>query len=308
MRSDAFFASGRQAALMAGIALFMSGCAGVGSGVPDSPLCWVEFARGDAPGALGAAGATAAVWHNTTSGLLVRHPSGNVLIDAGWSAAAAQEMDELHPMKAAVARRVLGSLAWRTNAPQALGAASITPQELRYIIPTHGHYDHMAGAVDLPHVPVLLSAAERGYLQVQAAQPDIVPASNIRALAHRMQTLEFATKPFLGFERSFDLYGDGSIVIVPLAGHTPGSVGVFIHSGERRIFHVGDAAFVNEAIARSLPKSAALRTFADHDPLSADAQVVRLAEFARTHPQYAMLPAHDRTAWQAIFGDQPGCR
>ena len=34
--------------------------------------------------------------------------------------------------------------------------------------------------------------------------------------------------PYLGFDRSHDLYGDGSLVIVPAPCHTSGSIVVFV--------------------------------------------------------------------------------
>jgi glyoxylase-like metal-dependent hydrolase (beta-lactamase superfamily II) len=34
----------------------------------------------------------------------------------------------------------------------------------------------------------------------------------------------FEGSPYLGFPESHDVYGDGSIVVVPAPGHTPGSV------------------------------------------------------------------------------------
>lgn len=39
--------------------------------------------------------------------------------------------------------------------------------------------------------------------------------------------------------RSFDLYGDGTVVLVPLPGHTPGSLSTFVNLPGLRIFHVG---------------------------------------------------------------------
>ncbi len=270
-------------------------------------ICWVEYSYGEVPGAMSAAGATAQVWHNTASGMLIRHRSGHVLIDAGWSKAAMAQMAELSPLKRPLAERSLGLLSWRKTAPEGLAAVSEAPAKLRYILPTHGHYDHLAGAEDLPRTSILMSSEEIAYLDGQARTADIVPASNIAAVRPRMRPIQFRDRPYLGFAKSHDLFGDGAIVVVPLPGHTPGSIGVFVTVGGKRVFHVGDAAFVSEAISAGLPKIDMLRSFLDTDGLAADGQVKALQAFQRRHPDILLLPAHDRTAWQAAFGGKPGC-
>ncbi len=39
----------------------------------------------------------------------------------------------------------------------------------------------------------------------------------------RWEEYGFEGGPYLGFPKSHDVYGDGSIVVVPQPGHTPGS-------------------------------------------------------------------------------------
>jgi glyoxylase-like metal-dependent hydrolase (beta-lactamase superfamily II) len=270
-------------------------------------VCWVEFSHAEVPGAFGAAGATAAVWKNTASGLLVRHPKGDVLIDAGWNRAIQAQLAELSPQKRPVAERLVAGAGDKTPAPDALAKVGERADQLRYILPTHAHYDHMAGAEDLPGAPVLLAPAEIAYLDAELKTPDIVAGSNIRALQPRFRPIAFKARPYLGFAQSFDVYGDGAIVVVPLPGHTPGSVGVFVKVGGRTVFHIGDAAFVSEAVERGLPKNPALKPVVDNDGPAADAQVKALSAFHAAHPAVAIVPAHDRSAWEAVFGPEPRC-
>ena len=63
----------------------------------------------------------------------------------------------------------------------------------------------------------------------------------------------------IDFSASLDWFGDGSVVFVPLSGHTPGSLGTFINRtpGER-LFHVGDAVNTTEAIDKRRGKSIVL--------------------------------------------------
>ena len=90
---------------------------------------------------------------------------------------------------------------------------------------THAHWDHASGVPDFPDVPVLPTAAEYRFIDVGGFATQT--ARSMKATA-AFQEYAFDGVPYLGFDRSRDLYGDGSIVIVPVPGHTPGSVAVFV--------------------------------------------------------------------------------
>ena len=267
--------------------------------------CWIEFASGEAPGAMGAAGAETEIWYTTVSGILIHRTQGDVLIDAGISSKVDAQMDELAPQKQAVARQILASYSFRSSAPEALSAAGEQPDRVRTIIPTHAHYDHLAGAEDLPSARILMPPDEIAFIDRQQHTPDIIAASNIAAVRSRIEPYSFADKPYLGFASSFDVFGDDSIVLVPLPGHTPGSIGAFFHVDARRVFAIGDVTWIMEAVERGLPRPPALRTFADDDPDATERQVQLVAAFHAANPEIAILPSHDRTAWERIFG-KPG--
>lgn len=267
----------------------------------------MEYSAGSAAAALAAAGVTAATWHTTTSGLLIRHPRGHVLVDAGWSHAVAEQTAELTDAGRPISTRIMNSVAWRKWTPEALALVGEAPAGLSYVLPTHAHFDHMAGAEDLPGVPVLLTPAEIDFLDQQLRVPAIVSPSNIRAISARVEPMMLDGGPYLGFPRSHDLFGDGAIIVVPLPGHTPGSIGVFASAAGRRVFLVGDAALISEAVERGLPKVDPLRGAVENDPAQSDRTIAALAAFHTAQPDVVVIPAHDRTAWQGVFGETPGC-
>ena len=65
----------------------------------------------------------------------------------------------------------------------------------------------------------------------------------------RYEEYGFEGGPYLGFPVSHDVYGDGSIVVVPAFGHSPGSVVIFLRlpNGTRYAF-VGDVVWQLEGI------------------------------------------------------------
>ncbi|WP_252273053.1 hypothetical protein [Pseudomonas subflava] len=95
-----------------------------------------------------------------------------------------------------------------------------------------------SGLADFAEVPVWAPYGEIEFSRI-ATPPEVLPSQFARAI--RWVPLQFDAQPFPGFERSYDLFGDGSLVLVPMAGHTPGSIDLFFTLDDvRRFFFTGD--------------------------------------------------------------------
>ncbi len=265
---------------------------------PPSPTvemttCWIESAR------FGPA---------TASSLLVRHPKGDLLVDAGSSTQFHEEIRPYDRRDRAWFRRLPGLLVPKHPLAQRLGEAGVDPNALRWFLPTHAHIDHVGGFRDLPATPVLLDAAEselveRGRNEVLFA---IVPA-HAEALSPHVQPIVWQPLAYEIWDRQLDVFGDGSVVVVPLRGHTPGSVGVFVaHPGEPRVFLVGDAANERREIANLRGRRRSLRR-TDDDPRAAARTLAQLHAFGEAAPDVLIVPAHERRAWVEAF-DAPAKR
>src|SRR5205814_6513583 len=99
-------------------------------------------------------------------------------------------------------------------------------------------------------LPVLLT---REVLQF-SANPSVRAGGYVIAAP----TLRFEPTPYETFDESTDLYGDGSVVVVPLRGHTPGSVGIFLNLSPT-LFYVGDAVDEERGFEERVGKSLILR-------------------------------------------------
>jgi N-acyl homoserine lactone hydrolase len=277
------------------------------SALPLVRACWLEYARNDVSGQISTAGLTKLDrWSVTVAGLLVRHPAGDVVIDVGNSSHFREEIARYPFAQRIFLERVPGSSQLVSTAPDALRAVGVNPTALRWVILSHAHVDHAGGLVDLPEAPVLLPRAESAFFASARGTVDVVP-EHADALSGRTHELTFQARPYENFERSHDVFGDGSIVLVPLSGHTPGSVGTFVNvSPSKRFFHVGDAVNVLEAVERRVTKSIVM-TSTDHDKPRADQVVAQLAQLHEHAPNIMILPAHDRAAWQRAFGTPSHC-
>ncbi|MFO0570570.1 MAG: MBL fold metallo-hydrolase [Polyangiaceae bacterium] len=225
--------------------------------------------------------------------VLVKHPKGDLLIDTGFG----REV-EAHFRAMPWLFRAVTSYQKQTAAADQLTAAHFDPSRLRGILLTHVHWDHVSGVQDFPGVAVLLPTEERRFVAtggtlsaVLRDTPDV-----------RYKEYAFEHGPYLGFARSHDFFGDGSVVAVPAPGHTPGSVVIFVTTpdGKRRAF-VGDLAWQREGITEREERPWLTRSMADHDPERVKTSLLRMSALAQAFPELVLVPAHDARG----FADLP---
>ena len=292
-------------AIIASLFISATACAQTPANAPQ--VCWIETSASTLDGAMGGAGLRdTKVWYSTISSLLVHNKNGDVLIDTGFSQNAEDQMNELPAPGRAFGLQVVSGAKDRKSIIDGLASVGEQPAQVARILITHAHYDHLGGATQLA-APVYVSAPEAAWMADQATHPTITPPSLISAVKPRLKMLSYNSGPYLGFAQSKDLYGDGTIVVVPLPGHTPGSQGVFLKLYQRRVFLIGDVADTLEAAERGLPKNSAIRSNTDFDPQLADTTTKQISAFHRAHPEIAIIPAHDRVAYTRVFGNPSTC-
>lgn len=217
---------------------------------------------------------------------LVKHPKGDVLIDAGLGAHAEKHIRSLPAFRRSPHH--LGA-----TVSQQLDAAGYDRGRLLGVLLTHSHWDHVSG-LDSLDVPVLVTAEELRYAAGSRGDrvfSRVVPGHDLRVYA-------FDGPDHLGFPASHDLHGDGSVVVVPTPGHTTGSVAVLVTASRgHRFAFVGDLAWQLDGIERGAQRPLLMRLLADSDP----ARVRRdLARVARLPPDVRIVPAHDARGYTGI--------
>lgn len=271
-------------------------------------VCWLEYGRGGGPGLWTTAGPTKMKkFDATTAGLLIRHPAGDVLVDTGNSSKFKEEVARYPFFRRLYLGQGAGKVKALTTPEEALKAAGADPAALKWVVISHAHLDHAGGLVDLKVAPIFLPQEEIDFVTKHANDRIIhVVPEHAKAMEGRMNAIPFAPVPYATFDESFDVFGDGSVVLVKLSGHTPGSVGTFVNlSAEKRLFHVGDTVFTREAIEKRVPKGLMMAPL-DFDADDANLIVAKLSQLHALDPALSILPAHDRPAWTDFFG-KPGC-
>ena len=225
------------------------------------------------------------------SAVLVKHPKGDLLIDAGFG----KEINNQFSMMPLMFR--LGtSFEKAVPAAEQLARAGYDLKNLHGILLTHGHWDHISGISDFPEIPVLVTADEHRFIDGDSPWTAVA-----RSLNANYTEYSFEERPYLGFPKSHDLYGDGSIVIVSSPGHTPGSVIVFLAlPNSRRYAMVGDLVWQREGIALREEKPWLMRRSADSDAEQVRENILRVAAIATRFPEMVIVPAHDSRGFAEI--------
>lgn len=161
------------------------------------------------------------------SAYLIEHPRGLILVDCGWDRA--MSPDGVFDKAARI--RSLGSrLLYQVNqgvvekgaaVSEQLAAMGISPSDLDYVLLTHLDCDHANG---LPLVGdakrILVSRAEMEF----ASKKTLV--NRIRYQKKWWSGVRLEAFDWNGFEgparHSFDLFGDGSVMMVNIPGHSDG--------------------------------------------------------------------------------------
>jgi glyoxylase-like metal-dependent hydrolase (beta-lactamase superfamily II) len=151
---------------------------------------------------------------------LVAHDQGRVLFDTGLNVELRQRQAEL-----------LGPTAkdWDIDFPQGADIAShlarlgLKPADIRYVVNSHLHYDHCGGNAFFPNATLVVHARE--WRAAHRANTQAAGVYNPRDFEHMAKVREI--------DSELDLFGDGTVVVFPTPGHTPGhqSMRVALDSG-----------------------------------------------------------------------------
>ncbi|WP_109508100.1 MBL fold metallo-hydrolase [Nocardioides speluncae] len=227
----------------------------------------------------------------------IKHPTeGWVMFDTGYSQhffdATARMPERLY--------RTLLPVHLDTSIAAELGRIGAEPEEVRRVVVSHFHGDHVAGLRDLPNARI--SAGRAGLEQVtslrgiSAVRHGLLPAMLPEDVKSRFDAVEERTAVSVDGLTGWDLVGDRSLVAVDLPGHMPGHIGLLLtvadgpHGGGQ-VLLAGDAAWSSRAIRDLQPPARPVAAMFD-DPGAARSTLSSLHRLDADHADLTILPAH----------------
>lgn len=221
---------------------------------------------------------------------LVRHPTaGLVLVDTG-----------LHPSIASDPEANLGRMAasladWTVrpgeDVASRLRAMGTDPSAVGTVILTHLHLDHASGISEFPGATFVVSEAE--WKDACSGPFPLLKYYRRQQFDHAFdfRTIDYlsdSVNSFSTFGRSFDLFGDGSVVLVSTPGHSAGHQSVVLRLADRQMLIAGDAIFLADQLEPGADLAARPRDRHEYERSIREMQL-----FRRENPSAIITPGHD---------------
>ena len=215
---------------------------------------------------------------------LLAHPSGHVLVDTGVHRQAISDpVGRLGERRAGLFR--LRSTPTDEVVSQ-LALLGLAPEDIRYVVNSHFHFDHCGGNEFFPRATFLVQ------------RPEMEAARQFQAGA----TLRYSPSP-IDFDHPLDyrlvdgehdVFGDAQIVLLPTYGHTPGHQSVRVRSGKGTdLVLTADACYTRENMDRDVLPNVLW------DPEEMSRSLARLRQL-RDRMGATVIYGHDAAQWREL--------
>lgn len=190
----------------------------------------------------------------------------------------------------------------------------ITPEDISLVIVSHYHGDHVAGLRDFPRAKFIAMKAATEEIQkfltrpwratLQGKLPHMLPDDYFVRLNY-VDNFKCVNLPqwMSPLAQAFDLLGDGSLLGIPLPGHSSGQLGLLLPDAlGRPVFFVADACWSLPACREGrMPSS--LINFLTHNRKAYSASFMAIKQLAEREPAMAILPSHCVKTWKEFNGE-----
>ena len=240
---------------------------------------------------------------------LIRHPDhGWLLYDTGYSS---HFMDATEPWPERLYRIVLPvELPPEETLENQLAALGLSMDDVGHVVISHFHGDHVAGLKNFPRASLVALRGDVEHLQAlknrrwRAAMGGILSVLLPHDFERRLLRADDFPRRALPvwmapLQDGFDLLGDGSVLGIPLPGHSPGQLGLFLPDADGRpVLLAGDACWSLTALREGrLPSWPTLAV--THDIRRYRETFEGLRRLVNREQALTLLPSHCMSAWKA---------
>ena len=168
---------------------------------------------------------------------VIEHSNGIVLFDTGQDRASVTDPGYFPDGPTGLIYRRLARFHVSDDETLTAGLARLgyRPADVSTAVISHLHQDHIGGVREIPNAELLVSAEEWQSLHRPIAEPRGLLRDHINVPGLRWSPVELTAldDPSLApFTAGRDLFGDGSLVLLPTPGHTRGSMSMLVRRPE----------------------------------------------------------------------------
>jgi N-acyl homoserine lactone hydrolase len=211
--------------------------------------------------------------------VLLRHAQGNVLFDTGCHPSVPENPEARW---GGLARLMTPIMRVGDNVINALEQVGLKPDDIDVVVCSHLHPDHCGCNAFFKRATFVMHARE-----VEAARAPGAEAAGYLAAEWDLPM----PMDLIASER--DLFNDGRVVLIPLPGHTPGTIGAWVE-----LERSGTFLLASDTVSR---RETLDQGIVPRNTWNADALVKSLAEVKRMEARGAtVLCGHDDRQWASL--------
>lgn len=167
------------------------------------------------------------------SAYLIEHPKGKILVDTGWSQVISpngsfDKMAQIHHMSFPLYCVNQGRISKGQAVNDQLSSMSMTASDLDYVLLTHLDCDHASGVKQVVGARHILVSTE----EVTCASRHKIRYTSSMWRGVPLTAFEFEKTGIGPVGRSYDLFQDGSVLLIHTPGHSDGLFSVLISNTE----------------------------------------------------------------------------
>jgi N-acyl homoserine lactone hydrolase len=214
----------------------------------------------------------------------IEHPEGIIVIDTGLTS------QMMNPEYFPAPQRIYWETQYRFHitpeqeiGPQLL-ARGISPNDVRWVVLTHAHFDHTQALYTFPNSEIIFYRQEYEDVETYRSAHFDFPSKWPTWLNPRL--IDYLPEPVGPFTESFPLTRAGDVRLIPTPGHTNTHQSVILQDQGLTYFFAGDTSFDMESLQQGIIDAPAMNS---DQTLETRQKIIQLGQ----QTPLIYLPTHD---------------